>query len=64
MTNMLISTGLGSCLAALAIQLFPGAAFRLGADPAASWLLFGFGIFLIVAGAVIATGGRRANKTD
>ncbi|WP_133162266.1 hypothetical protein [Hyphococcus luteus] len=50
MSNMLISTGLVSCLAALAVQLFPDAAFRLGADPAASWLVFGFGIFLIVAG--------------
>lgn len=59
MSNMLISTGLASCLGALAVRLFPDAAFALGADPAASWLLFGFGIFLILAGAAITTGGRR-----
>ena len=43
--NNLISIGLVSCLLALAIQVFPGAAWRIGADPGASWLL-------------IATGGR------
>ena len=60
MSNMLITTGLGCCLTALAIQLFPDAAFRMGADPAASWLVFGFGVFLILAGALIASSGRRA----
>ena len=58
MSNMLITTGLGCCLAALAIQLFPDAAFRMGADPAASWLVFGFGVFLILAGALISAGRR------
>ncbi len=60
MTNTLIWTGLVCCLGALSLQLFPDAAFRLGADPAASWLVFGFGVFLILAGALIASGGRRA----
>ena len=59
MSNMLITTGLACCLAALGLQLFPDAAFRIGADPAASWLVFGFGVFLILAGSLIATGGRR-----
>lgn len=60
MTNTLIWTGLVCCIAALSLQLFPDAAFRLGADPAAAWLVFGFGVFLILAGALISAGGRRA----
>jgi hypothetical protein len=59
--NNLISIGLICCLAALAIQVFPDAAFRIGADPGASWLMFGFGAFLILVAALIATGGRRRN---
>ena len=59
MNNLLMTTGLASCLSALAIQLFPDAAFRLGADPAAAWLVFAFGVFLIIAGAAITRSDRR-----
>ena len=62
MANNLIWIGLLFCLAALSIQLFPDAAFSLGADAAASWLVFGFGVFLILVAALIATGGRRGAK--
>jgi hypothetical protein len=62
MSNNLIWIGLLCCLAALSIQLFPDAAFRLGADASASWLVFGFGLFLILVAAAIANGGPRGAK--
>ncbi len=52
--NKLIWVGLACCLAALAIQVFPTAAFRLGVDVSASWLVFGFGLFLILMSALIS----------
>ena len=64
MSNLLITTGLSCCIAALGLQLFPDAAFRMGADTAASWLVFGFGVFLILAGAVIAAGGTSRGRRD
>ncbi|MEZ5892518.1 MAG: hypothetical protein R3C58_05145 [Parvularculaceae bacterium] len=57
--NNLIAMGVACCALALAVQVFPAAAASLGADPGASWLLFGFGVFLILVGALIATGGRQ-----
>ena len=50
--------GLFSCLTALAIQLFPNAAFSIGIDMDAVWLLFGFGVFLIIMAALMARGTR------
>jgi len=58
--NKLIWVGLVCCLAALAIQVFPNAAFRIGVDVGASWLVFGFGVFLILMSALVSlSGGRR-----
>ena len=61
MTNSLIWTGLCCCLTALGLQLFPGFAFRIGAEPAAAWLVFGFGIFLMLLAAMIASGARKGS---
>lgn len=55
MTNTLIWIGITCCLTALCIQLFPNAAFRLGVDVDASWLVFGFGVFTILVAALTAT---------
>jgi hypothetical protein len=57
----LICVGLACCLAALLIQTFPHFAFRLGVDIAASWRVFGFGVFLILMSALFRRneGGRR-----
>ncbi|MEX6632408.1 hypothetical protein [Hyphococcus lacteus] len=60
--NNLIWIGLFCCLVALAIQVFPNAAFNIGVEIGASWLVFGFGIFLILVGALIATAGRRGPR--
>lgn len=60
----LIAMGVAGCAIALVIQVFPAAADRLGADPGAAWLLFGFGVFLVLVGALIATGGRRGPCSD
>jgi len=60
--NKLIWVGLVCCLAALAIQVFPNAAFQIGVDVDASWLVFGFGVFLILMSALVSlTGGRRGH---
>ncbi len=62
MANNLVWIGLICCLAALAIILFPDAAFRLGANADASWLVFGFGMFLMLIAAALANSGRRGAK--
>lgn len=62
MTNSLIWTGLVCCLAALSLQLFPGLAFRIGAEPAAAWLVFGFGVFLMLIAATIASSAQRTKR--
>ncbi|GJL95565.1 MAG: hypothetical protein DHS20C05_19700 [Hyphococcus sp.] len=46
--HYLIWVGLLCCLTALLIRVFPNAAFNMGIDIAAAWLVFGFGVFLIV----------------
>ena len=56
--NKLIWVGLLCCLGALLIQVFPEAAFRLGADLKASWLMFGFGIFLILIATFAGANGK------
>ncbi|MEM9619432.1 MAG: hypothetical protein AAFX54_13335 [Pseudomonadota bacterium] len=60
--NKLIWVGLACCLAALTIQVFPEAAFRMGADVKASWLVFGFGLFLIVIATFASGTGRRGGS--
>jgi len=60
--NKLIWVGLICCLAALTIQLFPEAAFQLGADVKASWLVFVFGLFLIVIATFASGAGRRGGS--
>lgn len=47
-TGRIIWIGLGCCMAALILKLFPETAYELGADAAAAWLVFGFGVFLII----------------
>lgn len=54
----LVWVGLVCCLAALVIQVFPDAAFRIGVDVGASWLVFGFGVFLLLMSALLNLGGR------
>ena len=56
--NTLIWVGLSCCLIALAIQVFPSAAFQMGADVGASWRVFGFGVFLIAASVVLNLSGK------
>ncbi len=52
--NTFIWVGLGCCLTALAIQVFPDAAFRAGVNVSAAWLVFGFGVFLILISAALS----------
>ncbi len=59
--NKLIWVGLICCLTALAIQVFPNAAFRIGVDVGASWVVFGFGIFLILMSTLISVGGKNCD---
>ena len=58
----LIWVGLACCLTALGMQVFPNAAFSVGIDVNSAWLVFGFGIFLILISAFVALtgGGSRA----
>ena len=58
----LVWVGLICCLAALAVQIFPRAAFQAGADPAAAWFLFGFGIFLMIVSAVMTVSISKNNR--
>lgn len=51
----LLWVGLICCLTALAVQLFPHAAFQLGVNVEASWRVFGFGVFLIVVSGLFAS---------
>lgn len=59
--NTLIWVGLGCCLAALTIQVFPEAAIRMGAEVGASWMVFGFGVFLILMSAFIGTTSKKCD---
>ena len=58
---VLIWVGLCCCIAALAIQVFPGAAFALGADVSAAWLVFIFGVFLIIVSTLISMTNRNTH---
>ncbi len=60
-TGQLLWAGLACCIGALAVQLFPAAAYALGVDLGATWRLFGFGVFLIAAAALMTASGARTN---
>ena len=59
--NKLIWVGLCCCLTALIIQVFPEAAFRIGADVKASWMVFSFGLFLIVIATFLSGRGHQGD---
>ncbi|MGH6768779.1 MAG: hypothetical protein ACRECO_07140 [Xanthobacteraceae bacterium] len=61
-TGQLLWAGIGCCIAALAVQLFPDAAYALGVDLGATWRLFGFGVFLIAVASLIAVAGRNGPR--
>ncbi len=62
-TGQLLATGLFLCTLALLVQLFPAAAFSIGADVGAAWRLFAFGVFLIsVAALMTAAGGQCGHR--
>lgn len=48
----LVWVGLGCCLSALVIQVFPRLAYELGVNIVASWMVFVFGVFLIAVSAI------------
>jgi hypothetical protein len=50
-------TGIICCLAALVLQLFPGAAYAAGVDIDALWRVFAFGVFLLALSALTARRG-------
>ncbi len=58
-TGHLLTAGLFSCALALIVQLFPMAAFSLGADVTAAWRLFAFGVFLIAVAALMTAAATR-----
>lgn len=60
-TGHLLTAGLVCCALALMVQLFPMAAFSLGADVTAAWRLFAFGIFLIAVAALMTAAGARCS---
>lgn len=63
-TGQLLGAGLACCLFALAVQLFPEAAYSIGVDIAATWRLFGFGVFLIAVASLTAAAARRTKGCD
>lgn len=50
-------TGVICCLAALALQLFPGFTDAAGVDVDALWRVFAFGLFLLALSALSARRG-------
>lgn len=58
-TGRLLTAGLFCCALALLVQLFPMAAFSLGADVSAAWRLFAFGVFLISVAALMTAASAR-----
>jgi hypothetical protein len=60
-TGHLLTAGLFCCTLALIVQLFPMAAFSLGADVSAAWRLFAFGAFLIAVAALMTAASARCH---
>ncbi|MEM9494933.1 MAG: hypothetical protein AAGA09_02925 [Pseudomonadota bacterium] len=61
----LMWVGLLCCLGALWVKLFPEPAFAAGADPSAAWLVFVFGVFLMVLSSYVTVAiGRRARTCE
>ncbi|MDZ7626936.1 MAG: hypothetical protein U5J99_00860 [Parvularculaceae bacterium] len=58
-TGPLTAAGLFSCTLALIVQLFPNAAFSVGADVSAAGRLFAFGVFLIAVAALTTAAAQR-----
>lgn len=58
-TGPLTAAGLFCCTLALIVQLFPNAAFSIGADISAAWRLFAFGVFLIAVAALTTAAASR-----
>ena len=58
-TGHLLSAGIFCCALALVAQLFPMAAYAIGAEVAAAWRLFAFGVFLIAVAALMTAAGAR-----
>ena len=48
--------GVFCCLATLGLNLFPALSFHFGVDLRAAWMVFAFGLFLIVISALL--GGK------
>lgn len=58
-SEKLIWLGVFCCLSTLAVHLFPAMSFRLGVDMSAAWMVFAFGLFLIVVSTLIGGKARR-----
>jgi len=56
--DKLIWIGLFCCIGALLVNLFPKLTFDLGMNPGGTWMLFSFGLFLIVTSVAVAIKGR------
>ncbi|MFN0022826.1 MAG: hypothetical protein ACKVS5_02905 [Parvularculaceae bacterium] len=63
-TGRLLATGLFCCTLALLVQLFPAAAFAIGADVGAAWRLFAFGVFLIAVAALMTAAGGQCQHRE
>lgn len=55
-------TGLVCCVAAILVKMFPSVAFSLGVDLPSAWLLFAFGVFLIVTAMVLSRKGGAGER--
>lgn len=60
--NKLVWIGLFCCIAGLLVNLFPRLTFELGMNPAGAWVLFAFGVFLILASAAVAMKSERSDR--
>ena len=60
--NKLVWVGLFCCIGALLVNLFPKLTFDLGVNPAGAWMLFTFGLFLILASVAVAIKGGGSDQ--
>jgi hypothetical protein len=54
----LIWIGVACCIGALGLNLFPALVYELGMDRVGAWSFFGFGLFLILMGTLLARSGK------